>query len=213
MPTPHRFRALGAAAFLSLVLSSCFTGQRPSFDDEQPAQGESGNAEIDAVLERLDAAGSTTLTAIYDISGATGDQARAAVVVADDTRTSVTVGDWRYLLENGTGITCNLTADECEGSINDAHVSNLQVTHDFFGPAFAQRLRVDANRRVGDPSGYEETISGESAVCVTVPVAGGEKLYCALDTGVLARYQGPDTLIDLVRFRPRPDEGRFTTSR
>ena len=213
MPTPRPFIAAGLAAVVGLVLSGCITGQRPSFEDEQPAEGATGNEAIDAVLQQLDAAGSTTLTAVYEISAATGDDARAAVVIADDTRTSITVGDRRYLLENGAGITCDLTADECEASINDAHISNLQITHDFFGPAFAQRLRVDADRRIADPTGFEQSIAGQDAVCVTVPVTGGDKLYCALDAGVLARYQGADTLIDLIRYRPRPDENRFATGR
>lgn len=213
MPTPRPIIAAGVALVIGLALAGCITGQRPSFEDEQPAEGATGNTAIDVVLERLDAAGSTTLTVVYEISAATGDEARAAVVIADDTRTSITVGDWRYLLEDGGGITCDLTADECEASINDAHVSNLQVTHDFFGPAFAQRLRVDANRRIADPTGFEQSIAGRDAVCVTVPVTGGDKLYCALDAGVLARYQGADTVIDLVSYRPRANEDQFATTR
>ena len=212
MWSPHSRRIVVFAAVAAVMLTSCFTGQRPSFDDAEPTREATGSSEIDAVLARLDGINGSRGTAEYEISGANGDNEHATVVLAGGGRTAVTVGDTRYIIEDGDGITCDLTTAECEASLNDAHISNLQLTHDFYAPAFAQRLRVDAARRIQDPVGFTETLGGKEAQCVRVPVTGGEKVYCALDSGLLGRYQGPDTDIELVSFRRRPDESQFETA-
>ena len=73
-------------------------------------------------------------------------------------------------------------------------MSDVSVTHEFYGKSFAQRLRVDASRRVGEPTGYTITQADQQALCVDVPVTGGTVTYCALDNGVLARSGLPRTL-------------------
>jgi hypothetical protein len=214
MTSISRRIALGAGvcAAASVALSACFTGDRPSFDDTVSAAAETGDPAVDAVLDRLDAVQGSVFTAEYEIRGANGDQARATVVQADGGRRAITVGDVRYVLDGEEGITCNLSTSECEATVNDRRISNLQLTHDFYAPAFATRLRVDANRRIHDPTSSTERIGRRKATCVVVPVSGGEKTYCALDAGPLARYVGPDVDIELVRFSPRPDESQFATS-
>ena len=209
MWSPRSRRAVSLTVFGAVTLTSCFTGQRPSFDPDQPTREATGSNEIDAVLARLDSVTGSRGTAEYEISGASGDSEHATVVLAGGGRTSITVGDTRYIIEAGEGITCNLATAECEASINDAHISNLQLTHDFYAPAFAQRLRVDAARRIQNPTGFTETLGGKEALCVRVPVTGGEKIYCALESGLLGRYDGPDTTIELVKFRRRPDTSQF----
>ena len=108
--------------------------------------------------------------------------------------------------------TCNLTTAECEATINDARVSDVSVTHEFYGKSFAQRLRVDAGRRVGDPQSYSITQAGQQALCVDVPVVGGTNSYCALSNGVLARYDGNDLFIEMTAYSEFADETAFETS-
>lgn len=211
MSSPRPRTALALCFLAAVTLSACITGERPRFDEEQTARTDSGNAAIDEVLDRLDSVSGATLTAVYDITGADGETERATVVLADGGRRSITVGDVRYLIEPGNGITCDVPTAECEPSVNDARISDLQLTHEFYAPAFATRLRVDADRRIQDPTATTADVAGREATCVSVPVTGGDKVYCALDAGLLARYQGPDALIELVRVRNRPNEALFET--
>jgi hypothetical protein len=198
-------RILGGGLLAAIVLGGCFTGQRPSFDETVSAATATGEPSIDAVLERLDAVQGSLFTAEYEIVGANGDRSTATVVQAGGGRRAVTVDDVRYVITGDSGITCDLGSGECEASINDARISNLQLTHDFYAPAFATRLRVDADRRIQDPTPFTEQVDGQSATCVLVPVSGGEKTYCALDAGPLSRYIGPDVDIRLVGFSAEPD--------
>lgn len=221
MALPHRRRhtavtrpfTLFAAAAAMLVLGACATGPRPSFDSDQPVQQSTGDPAIDAVLDRLDSVRLEQFTADYTVLTLLGGrESTARVVQADNSRRSVTINDVRFLDGSGTVATCNLTTDECEASLNDARVSDLQITHDFYGSSFGRRLRVDAGRRLGEATGYATEIAGEPAVCADVTVSGGTKVYCALDSGPLARYDGNDVAIDLLRVSPTPDETAFTTN-
>ncbi len=225
MATPRRHRAIGAfrvphraphralGLLAALALSACATGPRPSFDADEPNQTATGDPAIDAVLERLDQVGIEQFTADYTIlTRLGGKESTATVVQASDSRRSITINDIRFLDGTGTSATCNLTTDECEAVINDARVSDVQVTHDFYGSSFARRLRVDAGRRIGESRGYTDTIAGQPATCADVPVSGGTKVYCALDDGPLARYDGNDVVIELVTLSPTPDESTFATN-
>ena len=217
-PRPHRTshqRVAGAIAALAIMaaLSACATGPRPSFDVDQPALEPSGDPAIDAVLDRLDDVGLQQFTADYAILTRLGGlNSTATVVQADESRRSITVNDVRFLDGTGTAATCNLTTDECEAVINDARVSDLQLSHDFYGSSMARRLRVDAGRRIDDARGYEITQAGRQALCADVPVSGGTKVYCALESGVLARYDGADLFIELTSISDVADETKFATS-
>ncbi len=198
--------ALGAAA----VLTGCLTGERPDFDDGRPAATSTGDAAIDAVLERLDSVSVARFTAEYDVTTRFGDiESEAVVVQAADGRRSITINDVRFVIGDGTDSTCDLAAAECEASINDARISDLGLTHDFYAASFAARLRVDADRRVGDTVGYTEARAGRMVTCVDVPLSGIVKSYCALDSGPLARYAGNDLLIELKAISDTPDESKF----
>ncbi len=212
-PTRRPFRLLIASVLTAAVLSGCFTGQRPSFEDEQPLDEPTGNEAIDAVLTRLDTADTATFSADYDILTKLGGlESIATVVHAPDGRRSITVNDVRFLINTGTDSTCDLVDDTCEAAINDARISDTQLTHDFYAGSFAQRLRVDADRRVGDPTGYEITQAGQQALCVDVPVTGGVKSYCAVEAGPLARYDGADQFIEMTAIGDVIDEAAFETS-
>jgi hypothetical protein len=218
MALPHRRRhtrtTRPAAVLLAamLVLGACATGQRPSFDDDQPTQQSTGDPAIDAVLERLDSVRLEQFTADYTVLTRLGGlESTARVVQADNSRRSITINDVRFIDGSGTVATCDLTADQCEASLNDARVSDVQITHDFYGSSFGRRLRVDAGRRLGEATGYTAEIAGAPAVCADVTVSGGTKVYCALDSGPLARYDGNDVVIELVGVSPTPDESAFAT--
>jgi hypothetical protein len=210
----HRLRRAALAAVVAAVgLTACATGQRPSFESDQPSLSPTGDAAVDAVLERLDAVGIAQFTADYEVLTRLGGlNSTATVVQADNSRRSVTVNDIRFLNGTGNAATCNLTTSECEAVINDARVSDVQLSHDFYGASMARRLRVDAARRIGDTSGYEITQGGRAALCVDVPVSGGTKVYCALENGVLARYDGADLFIELTGISDVPDETKFASS-
>lgn len=206
-------RTLAVAVLAALTLAACATGPRPSFDADEPAQQATGDPAIDAVLERLDRVGIEQFTADYTILTRLGaKESTATVVQADNSRRSITINAVRFIDGSGTVATCNLATAECEAVINDARVSDVQITHDFYGSSFARRLRVDAARSLTPARGYTETIGGLPATCADVPVSGGTKVYCALDDGPLARYDGNDVLIELVALNPTPDETKFTTS-
>ena len=194
----------------ALLLTACGTGPRPSFDADEPLFEPTGDAAIDAVLDRLDAVRLGRFTADYTILTRLGGlESTASVVQADNSRRSVTVNDVRFLNGVGNAATCDLTTAECEAVINDARISDVQLTHDFYGSSMARRLRVDAGRRIGDALGYTDVIAGQPATCADVPVSGGTKVYCALASGTLARYDGADLRIEMTDYSDVPDESKF----
>lgn len=197
---------------VAALLSGCITGQRPTLG-ESAITDPSGNEAVDAVLERLDGVPFTQFTADYQIITRLGDITSSATVVqAEDSRRSITVNRVRFVIDGGTVATCNLDEGECEATLNDARVSDLLLTHNFYAASVATQLRADADRRIGDPVGYTIDQAGESATCVDLPVTGGTKVYCALDAGPLARYEANDKIIDLTGYTDRPDESLFATS-
>ena len=200
-------------AVVAVSLAGCLTGERPSFLDDQPVSAETGNEAIDAVLERLDAATLAEFTAEYDILTKLGNQTSVASVVhAPVGRRSVTIDDVRFIEGSGQPATCDLATGECRASIDDASISDIGVTHRFYADDFARRLRVDANRRIGEPVAYTITAAGLPALCVDVPVSGGTKVYCAIEAGPLALYDGNDVNIALSHYTDVPDESAFQTS-
>ena len=201
----------------SLLLAGCFTGERPSFEDEDAVPTEpTGNDEIDAVLGLLDSVDNAEFTAGYAIETKFGDLSSTGLVVqAAGQRRSVTVDNdarsVRFIVDGADERTCDLTTAQCEASLNDARISDTQLPHTFYGPAFAARLRADADRRIGDPTSYTKTIAGQDAQCVDVAVAGGTKTYCALPSGALAEFVGADVSIELTSYSPEPDTTKFTS--
>jgi hypothetical protein len=214
-PTTRRRagRAVVTATASALLLGACATGQRPFFDSDQPLNTSTDDPAVDAVLDRLEAADLARITADYTILTRLGGlESTATVVQADNSRRSITINDVRFLDGPGNAATCNLVSDECEAVINDARVSDVQLTHDFYASSAARRLRVDEGRKLAPATGYELEIAGRTATCADVPVSGGTKVYCALDAGVLAKYDGNDLLIELVAVTDVPDETKFATS-
>ncbi len=212
------WRKMLCAAGVGLLLTGCFTGERPVFEDEtnEPAAS-TGNAEIDNVLGLLDSVDRSEFTVGYDIETKFNTVSSTGLVVqAVGQRRSITVQNdertVRFIEDGGEELTCDLLRGECETSLNDARISDTQLPHTFYGPAFARRLRADADRRISDPEGYTKNIAGQPAECVDIAVAGGTKTYCALASGPLAEFVGADVTIELTSYSPTPDQTKFATS-
>ncbi len=108
-----------------------------------------GDASVDAVLSRLENPTTQPFTADYTIvTKATGGTSNATVAVDVDRR-SITISNIRFLIEGSRTGTCNTNSGRCTNSIDDGRVSDIQVTHQFYGEAAARRLRTDAARKIG----------------------------------------------------------------
>lgn len=189
------------------ALSGCVTGERPTLA-ESPTT--TGDATVDAVLGRLDAVGAATFTASYDVLTKFGElESPATVVQSGPARRSVTVGSVRFLFDGATTATCTLDTGACSDTIDAGYISDTQLAPDFYGSSAAARLRRDAGARVGPTSASTETIAGQPATCVAIPLPGSSSTYCALDSGVLARLDAADVAIDLTAYATEPDELQF----
>ena len=144
LPMPrHRTPALCLAA--ALLLAGCFTGERPSFTTQQNGAGTlTGDAAIDALLTRLDAAAVTTptFTAGYDLVVKFGDARKTATVAADGEHRAVTIDPVRFVQTEAGSRTC--IAGVCNDGERAQAISDTQLTFAFYGADAATRLRVDA---------------------------------------------------------------------
>ena len=206
----HLVRSAIVVLTLAATATGCFTGERPTFGC---APGEStGRTEIDEVLNRFECVATSTFTADYIVLTRLGDiDSAAKVVQASSGRRSITINDVRYVYDNGRTLTCDIVSDTCEAIINEARTSDILLTSEFYAQSMASRLRVDAERRIGDPVGSEVELGGQAALCVAVPVTGGTKTYCALESGALALFDGSDLFIELTAYSSIPDEAAFDT--
>jgi hypothetical protein len=192
---------LAGAVLVGCLLTSCATGPRPSFSDEASAPGTpTGDPTVDAVLAKLDQAGSSEFSADYEILTRFGAITSLAEVVqnAPDRRT-ITIGDVRFAIDGTSIMTCH-TDERCVQKIDDSFVSDLQVTHQFYGEAAAANLRLAAANRIADSQPSTERIAGQRAHCVSVEVTGGVKRFCALDSGALALLDDAAVRITLTRY-------------
>lgn len=204
---------IAAVLTAALTLVACATGPRPTLADTSEWDAPTGEAVVDALLTRFAGLDAAVFTAQYSITNNFGPLTREAVVAHDaEGRRSITIGQVRYLLDTAGSRTCRLTTGECTEGAQDAAVSDLQVTHQFYARSAASRLRNDAARRVGPIDGYEAEFAGQSVQCASVPVTGGSKVYCVTADGPLATYQGPDVLIELTGYSSEVDPELFSRS-
>jgi hypothetical protein len=202
---------VGAGA---LLLTSCVTGERPSFVDDADASGTPvGDVPIDSVLGPLESSAPPPFTAEYTITNNSSATTSIATVAVDVDRRSITISNIRFLIEGSRTGTCNVESGDCSNSIDDARVSDIQVTHQFYGAATARRLRSDARQRIAATTPSTATIAGLAANCVSVPLADGTPVYCVLGNGLLARMDNADVDIELTSFRDGVDEAAFLSIR
>ena len=59
---------------------------------------------------------------------------------------------------------------------------------------------------------YQETIAGQIASCVSVPLPGGTAVYCTLDNGVLARMDDGDVAVSMLNYSASATENLFSST-
>lgn len=184
------------SALAATLLTACFTGSRPTF---APAAPTVSDPAMSAVLKLLDAPSDGPFTAQYSILTKFGNITTSATVTQlGPGQKSITIGTVRFIFDTAGAQTCNLVLGSCEPGTIDQRVSDLSLTHEFFSAAPAARLRQDAYTMTTVPTASTESIGGQPATCVTIPIPAGSKVYCALANGVLARQDTPDLRIDLL---------------
>jgi len=205
-----------AAALLLVggLLTGCFSGERPTL--APPSVGgepgtSTGDANVDAVLAKLERGDRVVFSATYEITRAVGRVTTEAAVTQDATRLSITIGRVRFL-SLGTEQTCDLDAQTCEEGWLDARVSDVGVTHGFSSDVPARRLRIAASRKTGPTTAHTETIAGYPAACVDVPVGNGVETYCANDLDVIARWIAADVTVELTALTPSAGDEQFSAA-
>jgi hypothetical protein len=196
----------GALVVGTAVLAGCFTGERPTLVESPQVDDPAAQA----VIDRLATASSAEFTATYEITPTLTGETTTATVSQDGMRRRITIGDVDFISDGTVSRTCSNDERGCVDFLDDARVSDLNITHRFWGDAFRSRLELDASRRISFSEGSDETIAGAPAACVDIPVPSASELsgtvqYCALDAGPLARYVGADVNIELVQFSPTVD--------
>lgn len=201
----------------ALVLAGCFTGKRPSFQDEKFGAGTTtGDAAIDAVLTKLDAATTTppTFTAGYDIVVRFGNLAKTATIVVDGANRLVSMhdnasgGDVRLLQTAADAQTCR--GSICASGLDETAMSDTQLTSTFWAGDMAKRLRFDATSKIGPTVQRTEQLAGQTATCVDVMQSNNTATYCVLDDGILAELKDADVYITMTSFTPTADPTAFT---
>ena len=200
------------AVVSAFVLGGCFTGERPSFADDDFGAGKAtGDPSIDAVLAKFDQATNhpPTFTATYDVVVRFGNLDKAATVAMDGRSRSVTIGDARYVQTPGLVETCRATT--CTTGLDAAAFSDSMLTIDFAVADAAKRLRLDASAKIGPTTTRTEQIAGQTATCVDVVQSNGTASYCVLDDGVLAKLTDGDVYVTMTTYAPTADPASFTT--
>ena len=194
---------LGALAMLA-AFTRRLLGERPTLAEQAPVSDEAA----DAVLQRLQRAPDESFVASYLITPSSATEPTTATVTrTGDGMLTVEIGSVVYTTSvDGRTTTCTSADSECEDFANDARVSDLSVTHLFWGPAFERRLQTDSGRRIGTSELSEASIAGQPATCAAVTLPSslesvGTVTYCALESGLLARYQGADVYVELASFQ------------
>lgn len=203
----RRSLPIAAIAALTMLATGCAVGERPTL---QAAELITDPAS-EAVVERLDRPPVGDFAAVYTITpSATGGAPATATVTSRGGEVRAEIGSVVFTTDAaGLTTTCAVDGTACDDIADDARISDLGITHQFWGSAFRQRLATDAARRIGTSTGTADTIAGQSAVCVAIKLPSsveqvGTATYCALEQGVLARYIGADATIELTSFTTQP---------
>lgn len=218
----RRLVPLTAVAAAGLLLSACFTGERPSFDptvtiDTQgTAAGASGPGTIaeglpstPAELAALfGARASGAETAAFEIRPTSSTAKPVLATVSRDlTRLVVSIREIQYRTDERGPQTCRTTTQSCTRGLNSQPLSDLQISAQFWGPAIRQQLESPAlAARIGPIRTTQATIAEQLAVCIDVPGPQVTDRYCALPTGMLAALSTAAVTVTLVDYLPEFDE-------
>lgn len=211
-PRP-RIRRIVACVIVGL-LGGCALGPRPKFaDDPFPAGSNTGDASIDPLLRKLDSVSTGPFTATYTVLTKYGNTTHPATVTADPGRRSVTIASTRYLTFGSTLQTCVFSPTaSCSTGFDLTKVSDTSITPDFYAGDVAKRIRRKATAAIGPTTATSETIAGQRASCVSVPLPGGTAMYCVLDIGVLARMDDGDVAVSMLNYSASATENLFSST-
>jgi len=199
---PRPLPLLAALFAVGSLTTGCALGERPTLSAAEVVTDPAAQT----VLERLDRRPAVDFTAEYTITPTSTGAATSSTVTRSAGVTTTRIGDVTYTTDaGGSTSTCRADGTPCTDGADDALVSNLGVTHQFWNDSTRQRLATDSARRIGTSTGSTATIAGQAAVCVAIKLpssveAVGTVGYCALDHGVVGRYVGADTVIELTAF-------------
>ncbi len=204
-------RGLTLLALSAVLLVGCGTGPRAHFADD-PAfalEGQTGDPAIDAVLSKLDAATTGPATAAYTILTKYGNITRPAVVVLSPGKRSISIDNTHYIQTEDIAATCTVEPAACVKGFDKTRISDTSVTYDFYAKDTATRLRRNAAAKIGPAVASTQNIAGQNATCVDVPVTGGTAVYCALDSGLLAKLDDGAVLVTLTLYGETADVNNF----
>lgn len=204
-------RGLTLLALSTLILGACATGERPHFADDPkfPLEELTGDPAIDAVLGKLDAATTGPATASYSVLTKYGNTTHTATVVLSPGKRSVTIDNTHYIQTETIATTCTIEPTGCVKGFDATRVSDTGISYDFYASDAAKKLRRSAAAKIGPAVPSTQSIAQQNATCVDVPVSGGTLVYCALDSGLLAKQDDGAVLVTLTLFGETADENNF----
>ncbi len=214
----HRLvKFLASASIGALVLSGCFTGERPTLMPEITVPAVSDTA-IQEVIAILNSTPTSNFTIAYEVVTKFGDLHTAATLAFDPSSgTSITIAEVRYIyLANGTTLTCSTITSDCAPGIDESRVSDRQLVSTIFKKATTERMQQDARVAVGSAVASDEVIVDNNALCSAIPVVDGNgatqsKTYCAFtDLGVVASMDTADLTITALSFTATATADQFS---
>jgi hypothetical protein len=141
-----------------------------------------------------------------------GTTTTSATVILDGKRRAIEVGSIRFVDTGDKQFTCTADAatdEACSRGFDQARISDVGITTEFYAAEAATRLRRDALAQIASAVAHEEVIANQNATCVSVMLTGGTAIYCVLETGMIAKLDDGDVLITLGLFVPTVDAARL----
>lgn len=195
------------------VLAGCQTGERPTFSTDPFVPGTlTGDAAIDTVLEKFDAATTGPATAGYSIVRAYGAAEFSAAVALDGSSRAVTLGNADYLQTPAITRTCTVDGSRpCVSELDPQPASDTTLALDFYSSGTARTLRRDAASRGGPGTLRTTEYAGQTATCVDVPLKSNvTSTYCVLDNGLLAFRNDGAVTVTLTAYSPTVAPATFS---
>ncbi len=203
-----------------MVASCTPDGQRPTLGAASaptaPAPvGESNDPGVKALTALLNGQSTSSFTANYHVISKLGSTESDVRVVhdADHLAVTVTTGTLPGVAVYGgvSAATCSGTPITCKAGVDERPLSDLQLTSTFWGASAARSLNVQASRTTDVIPTSNIIISGQSATCVAIQNGTGVPTqFCALTTGLLARWDDQTRKIELTKFVAGVDPANFT---
>lgn len=207
MSSPRLAQLTATVGICALLLSGCFTGERPTLIPNETVPAVSDVA-IQDVITILESTPSTAFTITYEVVTKFGDLHTAATLAFDAAfGTSITIAEVRYIyLANGTTLTCSTITSDCSPGIDESRVSDRQLVSTIFKQAAIERMQQDSRVAVGSAVASQEVVVDNDATCSSIPVVDGNgatqsKSYCAFtQLGVIASMDTADLSVTALSY-------------